>query len=304
MVRIAKTKEELHAARSELSGTIGLVMTMGALHDGHLSLVRAAKSECDDVVVSIFVNPLQFGPGEDYEAYPRDLEADLALLETVGVDVVYAPSVGDVYPRTPLVRIDPGPVASRFEGATRPGHFAGVLQVVHKVFNLVQPDIAYFGQKDAQQLALIRTMVADLDMPLAIHSVPIRREESGLAMSSRNSYLSEDEKIAALALNQALTIGRDAAAHKASPATTRELAENYLRRAEGIRLDYLALVDPDTFEELGLSATEELVDDTPAELTWEGEGGAEAFAVRGLLITAAWVGSTRLIDNMEVEFDV
>lgn len=192
MAELTRTKTELKDALSNLEGDVALVMTMGALHDGHLSLVRAAREAAPNVVVSIFVNPLQFGPNEDFEAYPRDLEADLELLDTVGVDVVYAPEVEDVYPRTTLVRIDPGPVAAIFEGKTRPTHFAGVLQVVHKVFNLVQPDVAFFGQKDAQQLALIRTMVADLDMPLEIRAVPIKREESGLAMSSRNTYLSEE----------------------------------------------------------------------------------------------------------------
>ncbi|MCF2706028.1 pantoate--beta-alanine ligase [Arcanobacterium haemolyticum] len=278
MARLARTKAELRAALGDLAGRTALVMTMGALHDGHLSLVRAAREAAQNVVVSIFVNPLQFGPGEDYEAYPRDLEADMALLDTVGVEVVFAPEVADMYPREPLVRINPGPVATRFEGATRPIHFAGVLQVVNKVFNLVQPDVAFFGQKDAQQLALIRTMVADLDMPIDIAAVPIKREESGLAMSSRNSYLSDDEKIEALALNQALSVGRDAAAHGATPEAVHAAAKRVLDEAPGVKLDYLELVDPDTFEPLAPQAE------------------------HGLIITAAWVGSTRLIDNMEVTF--
>lgn len=304
MVRIAKTKEELHAALAGLTGPVGLVMTMGALHDGHLSLVRAAHAEAASVVVSIFVNPLQFGPDEDYEAYPRDLDADVALLETVGVDVVFAPEPDEMYPREPLVRINPGPVATRFEGKTRPIHFAGVLQIVNKVLNLVRPTYAFFGQKDAQQLALIRTMVADLDMPVTIRAVPIVREDSGLALSSRNAYLSDTEKIEALAVNQALTIGRDAAAHGSSPAEVRAIAERYLRDADGVRLDYLALVDPDTFEELPLLPADIPADivDRDEEQVWEDEGGAQPYPARGLLVTAVWVGSTRLIDNMEVEF--
>jgi len=277
---LTRTKDELHAALAELDGDVALVMTMGALHEGHLSLVRAAREAASNVVVSIFVNPLQFGPGEDYEAYPRDLDADLALLEPLGVAVVFAPGVDDMYPREPLVRINPGPMAEVLEGKTRPTHFAGVLQVVHKVFNLVRPQVAFFGQKDAQQLALVRTMVADLDMPLEIRAVPIQREESGLALSSRNSYLSDTQRIEALALNQALVLGRDAALHGASPEVALRTARDHLEAAPGVRIDYITLVDPDTFEAID----------------------GEAAASRGLLATAAWVGSTRLIDNMEVEF--
>lgn len=259
------------------------MMTMGALHEGHLSLVRAAKEAADHVVVSVFVNPLQFGPDEDFEAYPRQLDADVALLDSVGVDLVFAPEEAEVYPRQPLVRIDPGPMATVYEGKTRPTHFAGVLQVVHKVLNLVQPDVAFFGQKDAQQLALVRTMVADLNMPVRIQSVPIKREETGLALSSRNTYLSDDERIEALALNQALVLGKDSARHGASPEQVREVATNYLTEAAGVQMDYLAVVDPETFEDL----TEVGVPEDH----------------RGLIITAAWVGPTRLIDNREVRFD-
>lgn len=318
MAELTRTKTELKDALSNLEGDVALVMTMGALHDGHLSLVRAAREAAPNVVVSIFVNPLQFGPNEDFEAYPRDLEADLELLDTVGVDVVYAPEVEDVYPRTPLVRIDPGPVAAIFEGKTRPTHFAGVLQVVHKVFNLVQPDVAFFGQKDAQQLALIRTMVADLDMPLEIRAVPIKREESGLAMSSRNTYLSEEEEIEALALNQALVLGKDAAAHGATAAEALDVALRYLSEAPGVKLDYLALVDPETFldlteepkgspEDAGAGFQGSVMEDSGtqesgSEEVEEVNEAATPTTKRGLLITAAWVGPTRLIDNMEVEF--
>ena len=279
-MKLTQTKEELRKALGELDGSVALVMTMGALHEGHLSLVRAARASAQNVVVSIFVNPLQFGPGEDYEAYPRDLEADMALLGTVGVEVVFAPAAEELYPREPLVRINPGPVAALYEGKTRPTHFAGVLQVVHKVLNLVHPDVAFFGQKDAQQLALIRTLVADLDIPVEIRSVPIKREESGLALSSRNAYLNDEERIEALAISQALIVGRDAAARGGAPDSVRALVQRHLEQAPGVTLDYLSLVDPETFGEI--------------------ESGTAA--TRGLLVTAAWVGSTRLIDNMEVLF--
>lgn len=294
MAELTRTKIELRKALRRLDGDVALVMTMGALHEGHLTLVRAARAEAAHVVVSIFVNPLQFGPGEDFDAYPRDLDADLALLETVGVDVVFAPEADEVYPREPLVRLDPGPVASQYEGRTRPTHFAGVLQVVNKVFNLVGPDVAFFGQKDAQQLALIRTMVADLDMPVRICSVPIKRESSGLALSSRNAYLSEDESIEALAINQSLVLGKDAAAHGATPSAARDVVLRYIGQACGVRLDYVALVDPDSFEDLAVQTEQHEV---PTE-----QRGDRSAPSRGLLVIAAWVGATRLIDNMEVEF--
>ena len=335
MTKVARTKADLAEALGAFKGTSALVMTMGALHEGHLALVRAAKKASDNVVVSIFVNPLQFGPGEDYEAYPRDLEADLALLEAVGVQAVYAPEAEDVYPREPLVRIDPGPMAAVLEGKTRPTHFAGVLQVVHKVLNLVRPDVALFGQKDAQQLALIRTMVADLDMPVEIRAVPIERDVDGLALSSRNSYLSPTERIEALALNQALAVGADAAQRGLSPKEVRDVAERHLREAPGVKIDYLALVDPETFAAIdganfpaggaatmpasdcrsfpassgatvsaGGAATMSTSDGRsfPAGTVTMPAGGAPPKHGRGLLAVAAWVGPTRLIDNMEVEF--
>nr|KEP23668.1 pantoate--beta-alanine ligase [Georgenia sp. SUBG003] len=275
---VVGTRAELRAALAALPGSRALVMTMGALHDGHLSLVREARSRAEHVVVSIYVNPLQFGPGEDFEAYPRDVDADVALLAHEGVDLVFAPSDEEAYPAQPLVRVDPGPVAGVLEGRTRPGHFAGVLQIVAKVLNLVRPDVAVFGQKDAQQLALVRTLVRDLDLGVQIVGVPIRREEDGLAMSSRNAYLSPDERRRALALSRALAAGRDAAAAGGAVAEVRRVAEDVLGAAEGVRVDYLALVDPDTFLPLDERAT-----------------GA------GLLAVAAWVGTTRLIDNMTVD---
>ncbi|MDP9800606.1 pantoate--beta-alanine ligase [Arcanobacterium wilhelmae] len=275
-MKVVTTKEELARELAKLEGTRSLVMTMGALHEGHLSLVERATAETDHTIVSIFVNPLQFGPGEDYEAYPRTLDADVALLEPAGVDVVFAPEVEEMYPREPLVRINPGPVATVLEGKTRPTHFAGVLQIVHKVMNLVRPQLAYFGQKDAQQLALIRTMVADLDMNLEIRAVPIKREESGLAMSSRNSYLSQAEREDALALSRALADGKAAADASGAAGEVLAAARESIEGAN-VRVDYLVLVDPETFQEL--------------------EAGAHG---AGLLAVAAYVGPTRLIDNMEV----
>ncbi|MPV90411.1 pantoate--beta-alanine ligase, partial [Georgenia ruanii] len=273
---LARTRAELAAALRSLGGTRALVMTMGALHDGHLSLVQEAQARADHVVVSIYVNPLQFGPGEDFEAYPRDLEADLALLVRAGVDVVFAPTDAEAYPAEPLVRVDPGPVATVLEGRTRPGHFAGVLQIVCKVLNLVRPDVAVFGQKDAQQLALVRTMVRDLDLGAEIVGAPIRREPDGLAMSSRNAYLGPVEHERALALSRALRTG--AAAAEAGAAAVVTAARAVLDAAEGVDLDYLALVDPDTFLPLDAAATGP-----------------------GLLAVAARVGSTRLIDNTTVQ---
>lgn len=248
-------------------------MTMGALHEGHLALVEEARHRAEHVVVSIYVNPLQFGPNDDFAAYPRTLDADIALLGDV--DLVFAPSDEEMYPREPLVRIDPGPVATTLEGATRPGHFAGVLQVVAKVMLAVGPDVAIFGQKDAQQLALVRTMVEDLDMGVEIVGVPIVRDDDGVARSSRNAYLSLAERVQARTLSQALRAGEAVAA--LGPAAVREAARAVLDSAPGVRLDYLVLVDPDTFSDL--------------------EPGAD----RGILAVAAWVGATRLIDNVIVE---
>lgn len=274
-VKVVRTKEELKALLPK-TGTVGLVMTMGALHDGHRRLVDAAVNECDTTVVSIYVNPLQFAPNEDFDKYPRQLEKDLELL--TDVDIVFAPGDGEMYPRHPLVRVDPGEVATRFEGKTRPTHFAGVLQVVLKVLLLVRPDVAYFGQKDAQQLALIKTMVADLDVPTEIRAIPIVRDSDGLALSSRNSYLSPEDRAAALALVGALTAAKEAAGSGASPSEAEQVLVTALAEAEGINVDYATIVNPDTFQPVSSNAK------------------------RGLAVVAAKVGPTRLIDNMEVCF--
>lgn len=200
--------EEINAAK-QAHQTIGLVPTMGYLHEGHLTLAQTARAENDVVVMSIFVNPTQFGPNEDFESYPRDLPRDTALAQSVGVDIMFAPSVEEMYPHDGGIRIQAGEQATILCGASRPGHFDGVLQIVSKLFHLAQPTRAYFGQKDAQQVAIIATMVRDFNFPLEIRVVPIVREEDGLAKSSRNVYLSETERQEAPAIYEALQLARD-----------------------------------------------------------------------------------------------
>lgn len=263
-----------------------VVMTMGALHAGHLSLVRAAKELASRVVVTIFVNPLQFGPGEDLERYPRDLDGDLALLSGPGLlgagDVVFAPTPQVMYPDgEPSVRVSAGPIGSVLEGAVRPGHFDGVLTVVLKLLHLTRPDVALFGRKDAQQLAAVRAMVRDLDVPVEVRGVPIVRDGDGLALSSRNAYLSPEDRQRALALSRSLAAGRDRAAAGGAPDQVRSVVRAVLddQLDEQVdAVDYVALLDPDSFTE---------VPDTAV--------GTAVLAV------AARVGGTRLIDNTDVE---
>ncbi|WP_251839014.1 pantoate--beta-alanine ligase [Oceanitalea stevensii] len=270
---LVRTRADLREVLDRQRGTRAVVMTMGALHEGHLDLVREARRRADHVVVTIFVNPLQFAPGEDLDAYPRDLEADLAKLAEVGADVVFAPDPETMYPNgDPRVRVEPGPLAAVLEGATRPTHFAGVLTVVLKLLHLTRPHVALFGQKDAQQLALVRAMVRDLDVDVEVVGVPIRREPDGLAMSSRNAYLSGTDRAAALALSGALDAARGAAGAGAEQVLA--AARERLVAEPGVRLDYLELVDPETMEAVPADAS------GPA-----------------LLVVAAWVGTTRLIDN-------
>jgi pantoate--beta-alanine ligase len=257
-VIVAATREELAAARKELPGRVAVVMTMGALHEGHAALVREARSLADSVIVTIFVNPLQFGAGEDLDRYPRTLDDDLALLDGLA-DIVFTPLPAVIYPSDPIVRVSAGSIGDAFEGAARPGHFDGVLTVVLKLLHLTQPDVALFGQKDAQQLAAIRRMVADLDVPVQVAAVPTVRESDGLALSSRNRYLTDEQRQAALALSKALQT-RDLVAGQA-----------LLDAEPGVDLDYLERVDPTTFEAAP-----------------DGE----------LMIVAATVGTTRLIDNL------
>ncbi len=276
---VAHTRAELVAALDETrarGGRVALVPTMGALHAGHAALVDEASSRVDPgdaVVVSIFVNPLQFGPGEDLDRYPRTFEADLDVCREHGADVVFAPSVEEVYPGgDPQVTVEPGPLGAVLEGATRPGHYRGVLTVVAKLFGLVRPDLAVFGQKDYQQLVLIRRMAADLCMGVDVVGAATVREDSGLALSSRNAYLDADQKRLALALSRALRAGADAGPR----GVERVLADAtaVLDAAEGVDLDYLALTGP------GLEEAPE-------------HGEAR-------LLVAARVGPTRLIDNIEI----
>jgi pantoate--beta-alanine ligase len=254
---------------------IGLVPTMGALHEGHLSLVRAARAAADVVVVSIFVNPTQFGPNEDFSKYPRTFEEDCRALAAEHVDAVFAPSPAEMYPAGATTFVEVDELSGRLDGASRPGHFRGVATVVSKLFHIVAPHQAWFGQKDAAQVAVLRRMVRDLNFDLELGVCPIVRESDGLAMSSRNRYLSMDERRHALVLHRALDrVAGMATAGTRDTAQLLEPAHALIAGEAGVRLDYLAAVHPDTLEPIA---------DT--------SGGA-------LIAVAAWVGSTRLIDNL------
>lgn len=273
---VVYTRAELREALAQLSGTRGLVMTMGALHEGHLSLVKHAHERCDHVIITVFVNPTQFAPGEDFDAYPRTLDADVKALGKVRADVIFAPSEEEMYPHGDArVTIDPGPTAQVLEGATRPTHFAGVCLVVNKVLNMVHPDVAVFGQKDAQQLAIIRQMVRDLDMGIEIVGAPIVRDVDGLALSSRNAYLSDVERTQALVLSRALEAGRVAASNGARAADILARTQAVMSSEPAAELDYVALVDPITFSPIKRGP--------------------------GVLAIAAKIGTTRLIDNTLLE---
>jgi len=272
---IAMARKVCNAARSA-GRTVGFVPTMGAFHDGHMSLMKRARDERDHVVVSIFVNPLQFGPGEDLSRYPRDEDRDLSIAGELGLDVVFAPSVEEMYPAwPPEVTVDPGPLGDRLEGAARPGHFRGVATVVAKLFDVVGPSTSYFGEKDAQQLAVIRRMVRDLSLPVEVEGCPTVREPDGLATSSRNAYLSPEQREAAgclfLALSEAAQMARGGERDAASlvAAMAREIGAT-----PEARIDYAAVVDDETFEEVS--------------------------AIDGLAraLVAARFGDTRLIDNL------
>ncbi len=254
-----------------------LVPTMGALHEGHAALIRRARERSGFTVVSIFVNPLQFGPGEDFDRYPRTFEADLAVCEREQVDVVFAPSRDVLYPDgEPRVTVSAGALGTLFEGAARPGHFDGVLTVVLKLFNLVQPDVAVFGEKDFQQLVLIRRMVRDLDVDVDVVGIPIVREPDGLALSSRNRYLAPEERRAALVLSRALAAGAERGADGAEAVLVAARAE--IDRESTVTPDYLSLVDPVTLADIG-----------------SGHAGPAR------LLVAARVGTTRLLDNVPVD---
>ena len=288
---VANTRAELKGARDKLAGPVVLVPTMGALHDGHRALLRRARELAGPggaVAVSIFVNPLQFGPAEDLDKYPRTLDQDLAACEREQVDLVFAPSAREMYPEPQLVMVNPGPAGETFEGEFRPGFFHGVLTVVLKLFNLVQPDIAVFGQKDAQQLALVRAMVADFALAIVVEGVPTVRAADGLALSSRNKYLSGAERAVAPALYRALAAGAAAAAD--GPASVLAAAQEALDRAArsepadaSPRVDYLALVEARSYAAVR--------DDS--DFDFHGDA---------VLAVAARVGGTRLIDNVIVRF--
>ena len=310
LTRTVHTKAALDAALAGRVGEVAVVMTMGALHDGHLALIQAARQAARTVVVTIFVNPLQFGPNEDFERYPRTLDSDVRLCAEAEVDIVFAPEAAEVYPGgQPMVRITPGAMGEVLEGEFRPDYFTGMLTVVNKLLHLTRPDLAFFGQKDAQQLALIRRMVVDLNMDVEIVGVPTVREPDGLALSSRNRYLSEPERRTALALSAALAAGAcESTPHAIRAAAAAVLVHSGAQCSDGkaadddpglgsdatagaatasgeaidpaepadapLVLDYLALVDPRDFREV-----------------------AEDYRGPAVLAVAARVGATRLIDN-------
>lgn len=277
-MRILKSPDEMHAACAQLKREgrhIGFVPTMGALHEGHLSLLRAARKQSDVVAASIFVNPLQFGPTEDLDRYPRPFERDKELLAGEGCELLFAPESKEMYPEGAVTYVEVAGLSDRLDGRSRPGHFRGVTTVVSKLFHIVEPDTAFFGQKDAAQVAVLRRMVADLNLPVRLVVCPIVRETDGLAMSSRNAYLSPAERKQALVLHRTLmrvhTLAdrgeRDAAMLLAA-------GKEVIAEEPGARLDYLEIVNWDTLE--------------PVE---DISGGA-------LVAVAAWIGSTRLIDNV------
>ena len=255
--------------------SLGFVPTMGALHQGHASLVRASTAKCDATIVSIFVNPLQFGPTEDLNKYPRALERDSKLLEQLGTDVLFAPSASEMYPADATTHVEVGELSERLDGLSRPGHFHGVATVVAKLFEIVRPDFAFFGQKDAAQVAVLRRMVRDLNMDVELVVCPIVREADGLAMSSRNAYLSAEERKQALVLHRALRSVQDAVASGEWNADRLiEVGKSAIAHEPAARLDYFAIVDPDSLEPV-------------ADIS------------RGALVAAAaFIGTTRLIDNI------
>jgi pantoate--beta-alanine ligase len=270
---VAESVPDLRRLRDALPAPVALVPTMGALHEGHRTLVRAARQRAASVVVSVFVNPTQFGPGEDYDRYPRTWDADLEALLDEGADLVFHPGVEDVYPPGAAgVSVDPGPLGSVLEGAVRPGHFAGVLTVVAKLFGLVRPDLALFGEKDYQQLTLIRAMARELALGVEVVGVPTVREDDGMALSSRNRYLDPDQRTAARAISAALRAGADAGPDGGDAVLA--AARSVLAAEPSLLVDYLELTDPDL--------------------------GAAPAAGPARLLVAARAGTTRLLDNAPV----
>jgi pantoate--beta-alanine ligase len=272
--QIPEVRAESRAARAD-GRRVGFVPTMGALHEGHLSLVRAAKAQADTVIVSIFVNPTQFGPNEDLARYPRPFEKDRAMLEQEGVDVLFAPAVEEMYPNGAVTCVTVEGMSERLCGRSRPGHFRGVTTVVCKLFHIVEPHVAFFGQKDAAQLAIVRRMARDLNFPVEIVGCPIVREPDGLAMSSRNSYLDRGQREAALVLHRALSqVEKTFRAGERGMTNLLKTGKQVVLAEPGARLDYLEIVDPDSLDPVA------------------------DFRKPALVAVAAFVGNTRLIDNV------
>ena len=270
---IEETRSLSRSARTS-GQRVALVPTMGSLHEGHLSLVRIAKAQSDFVAVSIFVNPLQFGPTEDIAKYPRTFDRDRDLLRTEGVDLIFAPTAGEMYPTPAITYVNVEILSERLDGQSRPGHFRGVTTVVSKLFHIIEPDIAVFGQKDAAQLAIIRRMVRDLNMPVEIVAGPIVREPDGLAMSSRNAYLDSKQRKQALALSRALDHVKESfAGGETSAVKLIAAGRKVFEQEPDVRLDYFSAVDPDSLE------------------------AVDSISRNTLVAVAAYVGTTRLIDN-------
>jgi len=276
-MRVLSSINAFREARRKMGGTVGFVPTMGYLHEGHLMLARRAKAENETAVASIFVNPTQFGPKEDFARYPRDPQRDLSLLEREGTDLVFMPEAEEVYPQAFATWVDVEKVTERLEGSTRPGHFRGVATVVAKLCNIVEPTAAYFGEKDAQQVVVIKRMIADLNMNLNVVVVPTHREPDGLAMSSRNVYLNTQERQAALILWKALSLARQLwSDQERRPESIKQQMVALIQKEPLARIDYISMADPETLEEL-------------AEIRHT-----------ALVSLAVYVGNTRLIDNITI----
>jgi len=276
-MRVVETIAEMKRVRKELPGPVGFVATMGFFHEGHLSLVRKARAWNPSVVVSIFVNPAQFGPAEDFDTYPRDLPRDLSLLEKEKTDVVFMPSVTEMYPPGFNRWVDVARVTDRLEGASRPGHFRGVATVVNKLFNIIRPDVAYFGQKDAQQVLVVRKMVQELKMGLEIVALPTVREDDGLAVSSRNAYLNPEERKAATVLYRSLCLVKELwKSGEKDAENIRQQMRELIQKEPLARIDYVSIADPETLEEM------------------------DEVRAPALASLAVWMGKTRLIDNVVV----
>jgi pantoate--beta-alanine ligase len=276
VIKSVKAMNDLSSSIRRKGRSIGFVPTMGYLHDGHISLVKKAKEQNDVVIVSIFVNPTQFGPKEDLKKYPRDMKRDVALLSKNGADIVFCPSVKEMYPEGYGTYIEVKSLSDKLCGASRPGHFKGVATVVAKLFNIVRPDAAYFGEKDYQQLVIIRRMVSDLNMGVKVISMPTVREKSGLAMSSRNSYLSKDEISRALVINRALKFAKALVASGVTSAPRIRAAISQLMGTALLKIDYISICDPVTLDE------------------------RSSIKGKTLIAVAAYVGKTRLIDNIVI----